>query len=143
MCSPFSAVAGDDQYAESSSVMKYAVRDADAVAESFCVRGGDLYESINLISLRNDHVTAQCPAQTVRLLTGQARPQDTVFAFLSDNGVLFDTGQSRTDSPPQTLTRNPFAFPRAIERLGRANSVRITSRFAHPLQQHSDFLLLP
>jgi uncharacterized caspase-like protein len=83
-------VVGIDGYTDESLKMKYAVGDADAIAELFATRGGSLYEDVNVMALRNDAATHQSIRQAIRKLAAVAKPQDTVVVFLSGHGSMVD-----------------------------------------------------
>ncbi len=83
-------VVGIDGYTDESLKMKYAVGDANAIAQLFAARGGSLYEDVNVMALRNEAATHQSILQAIRELATVAKPQDTAVVFLSGHGSMVD-----------------------------------------------------
>lgn len=83
-------VVGVDTYAEPSLKLNFSVSDADQIAKVFADRGGNLYEDINVVALRNVDATSNGILGAIESLAKVARPQDTVVAFLSGHGAVVD-----------------------------------------------------
>ena len=79
---------GISRYAQAAYTLRFARRDAEALAELFKHRGGALYEEIEEYPLLDEQATAEAVRRTVKQAAKAARPQDTLLLFLSGHGAM-------------------------------------------------------
>jgi len=79
---------GINRYADAGLNLKFASRDAKAVADLFARRGKSLYEKVNLTLLVDDQATKTAIRAALKAEAAQTRPQDTLLVFLAGHGAM-------------------------------------------------------
>jgi len=79
---------GISDYAQAPYKLRFARRDAEALAELFKHRGKALYQEIKEYPLLDEQATAEAIRRTVKQAAKAARPQDTLLLFLSGHGAM-------------------------------------------------------
>jgi WD40 repeat protein len=79
---------GVSKYADARLDLKFAARDARAIAGLFQKRGKALYTKVHVTALTDDKATKDGVAKAFAALKGKARPQDTLVVFLAGHGTM-------------------------------------------------------
>ena len=82
---------GVNKYAEPAMNLNYARSDAEALCRLFQERGQTLYEQVHVAELLDENATKDSIRKTLRRISREARPQDTLLIHLSGHG--FTIGQ--------------------------------------------------
>jgi hypothetical protein len=82
--------AGVNDYWDSRLKLNYAASDAQAVGEAFRKAGAGLYESVEVVELLDEEVTAERLDAVFAELGGKVRPRDVFVLFMAGHGKTQD-----------------------------------------------------
>ena len=112
--------------------MEYAVPDAQSMAGLFDERGRELYADVYITTLIDTQATSSAILKAIRDAGRQARPQDTVAAFLAGHGTVaqqqyyFVPGdfQRKADSLEEDVQTQALLASQINDVLGSAKALR-------------------
>jgi uncharacterized caspase-like protein len=83
-------VVGIDQYKDSSSNLKYAVKDSNDIAESLKAQAASIYGARNIFveSITNDEATREGVLSKINQVSANIKPTDHFVLFVASHGVL-------------------------------------------------------
>jgi WD40 repeat protein len=81
-------VVGVSKYEHGNLRLKFAERDARALADLFRKRGGALYKEMHITELIDEQVTRKGVEGALEKMAMQAKPQDTLLVFLAGHGAM-------------------------------------------------------
>ena len=77
-------------YGQEELDLAYPTGDMGSIVELFQRRGGSLYASVNVTTLRNEEVTQESVFRQLDALASEVNPQDTVMVALAGQGAFVD-----------------------------------------------------